>query len=306
FEKYSLDNFSANMQLCSQDLDNFLKKADISKVYWSPKIDGVRCWAIINKRTIPEKEGFRKIGYVKYLSRNNKEFTNFKKFDKSLINIAHTINKKYQIKYPIIIDIEVSSKDKSLSTTMTQLRRINNINPELFIFNVFDIPLDNIGFEKRYKILEDSLRQSENIDKSIKIIPYKKLKNPNQTTIHILKEKMIKSGYEGLVLIDGNLKYQYGKRPVQFVKVKGKDTIDLEIIDIKIGETGTRWENMVSALVCDFNGKKITVAGRIDKNQRREWKENPPIGEKAEIEYKEITKNGNLREPIFVRLREEK
>lgn len=299
-------SIKSQMQLCQSDLNNFLKRASKNNIYWSPKIDGVRCWSVINKRTIPQKGGFRKIGYVTHLSRNNKEFVNFRKFDKDLISAAHIINHRFKIKYPIIIDSEVSTTNQTLSSTMTQLRRIKNMNPDLFILNIFDLAVENIKFQKRHDILEAVFDNNNYED--IKLIDYQKLKDVSESYIHQLKDIMIdKYNYEGIVLVDGESYYNFGSgRSRHCVKLKREHTLDLEIVDVELGKPDTKWEGVVSKLICIFDDKKISVSGRIDYRQRKEWAENPPIGFKAEIKYSEITSNGKLREPIFIRLREDK
>lgn len=301
----TFNNNKSQVQLCQSNLNNFLEKTSENNIFWSPKIDGVRCWAIVNKRTIPQKGGFRKIGYVTYLSRNNKEFINFRKFSKDLISAAHIINHKFKIKYPIIIDSEVSTTNQNLSSTMTQLRRIKNMNPDLFILNIFDLAVENIKFQKRHDILENVF-DNKNY-KDIRLIDYRKLKDVSKSYIHQLKDMMIdKYKYEGIILVDGNSYYNFGGRSKHCVKLKREHTLDLEIIDVELGKPNSKWEGVVSKLICVFDDKKIPVSGRVNYKQRKEWAKNPPIGFKAEIKYSEITSNGRLREPVFIRLREDK
>lgn len=301
---FESNNIETNMQHCTDQINKFLSNVSKDNILWSPKIDGVRTWCVVNKRTIPERNSFRKIADIKYLSRNNNEFRNFNRFNEHIIEMCHIINRNHRIRYPIIFDIEVSSKDKKLSSVMTQIHRINNMDPKLFQFNIFDIAVSGMPFIKRYTILNDAVKNIYN--KDINLIPYKFLRLHEIEEIYSLRDKIIEKGYEGIVLMDKKSFYQFDRRTPVCLKLKSVNTIELPIIDVNIGKKDTKWEGVVSTLVCQLDDKKINISGQIDYKTRQQWAKNPPLNILAEIKYKEITNKGKLRDPVFIRLREEK
>lgn len=112
-------------------------------------------------------------------------------------------------------------------------------------------------------------------------------------------------GYEGLVLKDENALPCNG-RTYAWMKVKAKDTVDVQVTGIKEGKG--KYEGHVGALVCDFNGVDIQVGGGLTDSQREVWFENPNLimGKTVEVEYMEISKYGALRHPRFKLVRGDK
>lgn len=103
-------------------------------------------------------------------------------------------------------------------------------------------------------------------------------------------------GYEGLVLKDEDA-LPFNGRSYAWMKVKSKDTVDVQVTDIKEGRG--KYENCVGALICDFKGVDIQVGGGLTDNQREAWYANPNliIGKTIEVEYMEVSKHGALRHP---------
>ena len=68
-----------------------------------------------------------------------------------------------------------------------------------------------------------------------------------------------------------------------------------------------RWNlipRMVGSLVVDYKGTKVSVGTGFTDEQRVEfYKDTPEI---IEVNYQEVTKDGSLRFPSFVRIREDK
>lgn len=284
-----------SIMTCTENLDSFLRGVkSLSDVLWSPKIDGVNCWGVVHSPTS-----------VTYLSKNKKEFSNFKVFDNTMIDLAQFLNSKFRIKYPIIIESEVASKDKQLSQVMTQLRRLKNVNPDIFRMHVFDLPtLHNKPFRTRYNIL--SLFFKKNKYSNVFILPYYPLKTRTVAGLFSLRDKMIEKRYEGIMLRVGSSTYKFSKSPSKnCCKIKKFKSIEVKIVDIVMGRKGTRIENMVASLVCEYKRKKITVGTGFSDKDRKEFAKNPPIGKMIEIEFTEETPSGALREPRFKKIRED-
>ena len=272
-------------------------------IYWSPKIDGIRTRIIVDKRTIKDKSEFRKIADIKYLSINYKEIPNFKIFDKDIIEICHILNKEYGIKYPIKLDAEASSESKKLSHVMTQFRRIETADPSIFRLNIFDIVINNTPFIKRHNFVKKAIEKVKS--KNILLLPYELFHNFSTDRLDDLVNKMSKFGYEGVILQNSNAEYIYGDT-YYAVKAKKVETVDLKIIGINLGKEDSRLKGKLATFICEYKGKPLNVSGRLDDKDRDEFAKNPPIGKIAEVQFQEETPEGSLRNPIFIRLREDK
>jgi len=296
FETISIEN---QLQHCIENLDLFLKKIDLKNIMWSPKIDGVRVRIIIDKRTIKEKnDNFRKIASIKYFSRNGKEFKNFN-IDDDITEIGHILNRDFGIKYPIMLDMEVTGMSHDIYSVMTQLRRIKNVDPSIFRFYIFDIVLDK-SLEHRQRLLE--LCFSKYAGK-IQKIPFYYFSDFSLEKLNDLVDELHKKGFEGLILFDKNSTYNYG-RTVACCKCKKFRSIELRVIGVKSG-TG-KYSNSLGAFIVEYKGKKISVSGRLSDEEREYYYKHPPIGKIIEIQYQEETPNGYLRKPTFIRFRPDK
>ena len=280
------------VQLCYDDLEYFLKLVGDNEIYYSFKIDGVRCWSVVENN-----------GKVIHLSRNGKEFPNFQKFNEHLVQLAaDLISRSKYYTYPIVFDSEVSSGDKKLMSVMTQLRRLNAIDTSIFIMNIFDIPHENLPFKMRHSILAEIMNNRP--DSNFKVLEYVKLAKNDVNEVNKLASSATKKGYEGLVLTLANLRYIFGGRTRYCCKVKPFKTIDVKVVGILTGSEGEML-NKVTALIGEYKGKQIKIGSGFSMKERELFAKNPPIKKKIEIRYKEETPLGSLLEPRFIRMRED-
>lgn len=287
---YYLFEQKVDAQLSIDDVELFLRKTGGKDILISPKLDGVRCLISISRQK------------VAYYSRNHKEIPNFSVFDEEVQEIADELIKKYKLKYPIILDGEAASTDKKISSIMTQLRRIKNIDTSKLRLFLFDIVLKNTPFKTRHEMIKFGVNSAKT--RLIKRLPYVPFKfNYNELDKKV--NEFVKKGFEGAVLGHANSTYKSGRSSFS-LKVKPYKSIDVPIVDVVRGTKGHTYEGLVIKLIVNYKGKHIPVAGRLDKQTRLEFSKNPPIGQCAEIKYNEITKDGMLRFPVFVRLREDK
>ena len=283
-----LEDIQVNPQLCYEDINKFIEVTNDKDLYWSPKIDGVRCWVIINHD-----------GKIRYVSRNNKEFFNFSVFNKEIIELI----KESRLRLPIIFDCEAASTNKKLNQIMTQLRRINNVDVSKIRLHIFNTPLVGKHFKETHNIVKKSFQGKK--FKYLKYLPYLPFKyTPNK--LESLVNDQVRKGYEGVVLQYGKAIYQFGKRTKWCCKVKKMKTIDLKVIDIEMGKKGSKLEGMMSKFIVDYNGRRLPISGRISNKQRIEFAKNPPINKFIEIRYQEKTPNGSLRITTYIRMRGDK
>ena len=134
--------------------------------------------------------------------------------------------------------------------------------------------------------------------KYIKIIPQIPIKSKKHMK-EFLKQ-VEKKGGEGVVVRDPNTPY-ISKRTSKALKVKSFLDTECQVIGYTKGKG--KYKNMVGALVCRLkNGTIFKVGSGLKDKQRK----NPPkIGSIITFKYKEMTKYGKPRFPVFLRVRKE-
>lgn len=114
---------------------------------------------------------------------------------------------------------------------------------------------------------------------------------------------------EGVMLKDPEGIYQWKRVTIksgEMLKVKPYKTEDLEVTGIYDGEG--KFEGMAGGVVINFNGVAVRCGSGFDDVTREAMAQSPSnyIGKVAEIRYLEVTEDGSLRHPSFLRWREEK
>lgn len=118
-------------------------------------------------------------------------------------------------------------------------------------------------------------------------------------------KQLVNEGWEGVMCIDQNSKYQPGKRVNYSVKLKYRKTTDLLCIDVVAGEIGSKYENSIGALVLqDSTGRVVSVGSGLDDNDRRPELSDYYIGKIIEIEYEQIM--DTYIQPVYVQVRLDK
>lgn len=286
-QKYLTELPEHSLMLCEDDVDKFLKLVNkFSDILVSPKLDGVRAWAMVDKN-----------GNVKFISRKGLEFRNFQILYPEVEKFA----KLTGLQYPIVLDGEVISKDKKFQKLMTQISRHSELDPSIFEFHIFDVVVNGRTLEDRLKLLKKTYM----LDKfeKVNIVPHLSTLTCKEDIEKKRDEYIDKYGYEGLVLKLKDSHYEY-KRSRKWLKVKKFDTLDLKIIGTYPGKG--KHTGKLGGFYVDFKGVKVKVGSGLNDSQRIEFLENNMIGKIIEIKYQEITRDGSLRHPTFIRIREDK
>lgn len=277
------------VMLCIKELPRFLKTArSYRNIYWSAKIDGLRCWNIIDK------------GKVRYFSRNGLEYKNFGVFDEDNLKIYENLKNQFGLRDPVILDSEITTSDKKFRRVMTQAHRIRNVDTSMLESYIFDVALSNKPYIVRYRLLERTIDQNEL--KKVFLLRHYPLNAKNEIEIKRLMMKMVRNGFEGIVLNTMDGPYEFGKRSVHCCKVKPIETIDVKVVGVEYG-TG-RNAGRLGALICEYEGGRVKVGSGYNDKEREEFIKNPP--KVIEIQFKEKTPGGSLREPVFIRVRDDK
>jgi DNA ligase-1 len=293
FKKYIKDLPVFEIMTCQKDIPKFLKLNKNKPYYYSKKKDGVRVICKVFEKHVDS-----------HTSRSGLEYFNFNIFDDDLIYLAKLITEETDLKYPILIDGEAISTGKNFNKVMTQIRKIKDADLSTFKFHVFDLPCDKV-LSDRYKILDRFL--SKNVFQRLDLVEHHLCNLKEQELIDLAKDTFLNgvNGVdEGIVIKVADSIYEWKEHSKYWCKIKPTDTLDLPVIGHELGKIGTRLEGLVGALIVDFKGVEVRVGSGLSDEQRYEFLDNPPSI--IEVEFKEITPDGSLREPTMKRARDDK
>lgn len=291
FRKFFPEIPNHEVALCDKDLEKFKTYCDNdpSLVLVSDKLDGVRTWAFIDKSE------------VRYLSRNGKDYTNFSCFGD---DVAVAIDYISQILFcdpsRIILDGEAIGASRDFEAFVGNARKQEGAETADFEYHVFDFfckDYPDMPLHKRLGVLEAFFEQYG--VRKLRMVSHRKLLH--WSDIDILLEDALKRGEEGLVLKNRKDPYTFG-RSRSWCKVKKRETVDLPVLRVIEGEG--KYEGVLGALVCEYNGTEVKVGSGYTDAQRIEFMTNPP--KMVEVYFQNQTGKGSLRFPIFVRDRFDK
>lgn len=162
-------------------------------------------------------------------------------------------------------------------------------------FNVFDLPLSTVSFERRYQKMQGIF--SQNISSYINLIEQKNIKS-KATLNDWLDDIEIKNG-EGLMLHHKDSLYQHN-RSKHLLKFKKKYDAEAIVIAHLVGKG--KYKNMLGALLMEMpNGIQFKLGSGLSDELRR----NPPvIGSIITYQYYGLTKNNKPRFASYLRIRQ--
>ena len=274
----------------SEDLETFVKKCGGWKkgILGSKKENGVRVWADITG---------------KFISRNGIDFPNFGVFHNDVKLCIEKIADDFEMdEKDIIIDGEMITIDEDFQNQMTQVRRLKNADPSIFLFKIFDFIGPNITFEEKTEYMENILHpilKKNSVSKTM-ILPHHIFYSKAEFKKYFLN--VVSIGGEGVVLKSRHSVYE-NKRSSYWCKVKNFFSGDFKVVGFTIGTKGKN-KGSLKALTIEYNGVKTDVGSGYSEKERKIFlKKQPKL---IEVEYFTITKDGKLFHPTFQRVREEK
>jgi len=252
-----------------------------------PKFDGLRCLIFVSDQ-----------GDARFVSRNGKDMYNTEL-------IAQEI-KKSKCRN-CVIDGEMYAGD--WNTTISVLHTEGEHRAiEKLKFYVFDYLLLSEWESKRTAHLRDRKDRLVGCVKGdTRYVELVQIQIVGQDYEKALKwyGDIVDWGYEGVVLKNLDSEYPFG-RSSGWLKWKPTVTHDVVIVSWEQG-TG-RHVNRLGAFVCNFNGKLVRVGGGFSDLERDKFwlAKESMVGDVLEVKAQEVTKDGALRFPVFVRLRKDK
>ncbi len=163
-------------------------------------------------------------------------------------------------------------------------------------YNVFDVPHENGGLIQRLVKLEYYLKLNQ--ADYLRIV--KQTTCNDEEALFVFLQSVENGGGEGVV-IRNPLSPYIAKRDANNLKVKSFYDAECKVIEHHKGEG--KYKKVLGSLTCKNNeGMTFDIGSGFSDDERK----NPPaIGSKITYKYKELTKNGKPRFPIFLRVKEE-
>ena len=241
-------------------------------------------------------------GDVEMLSRNGKAETGYEHIREQVHALREPFMRMGVIRYD-----EVLVLDGELMFGMFGSRKAQEANADYVIFDVLSM---REWSEKRCSrpqhLRASQVKAAVAFSMQHNLLFEEAYIAEHQGHIDWLYERVLEAGGEGVMVKDMSAPYVWD-RSKNWLKMKPVEDVDLVVIDayegLKESTKGT-----LGGLVVDFNGVRVDVGNGYSKKQRQEWWPDYShlVGRTIEIKYTEVTPDGSLRFPRFVKVREDK
>ena len=264
-----------------------IKRVKGDEVYVEPKLDGIRCLAIVEK------------GEAKLFTRAGKLISNF----------DGTVGKELAQLRDGCYDGEIMSVD--FRELMRQVNRKEDKDISQVYFAVFDY-INLKEWHAKKSSTPCSVRKEQIKNQLLTVGKFKYLRMVRFRTIKATEENFKKEhdywvgkGEEGIMIKDISAPYEF-KRDWSVMKYKAFFDVDVRIKDLLEG-TG-KHSGKLGSFVIDYKGKEVKVGSGLTDSLREElWIDRDKhVGRLIEVRYQEETPDGSLRFPTFVCFRNDK
>jgi len=259
--------------------------ADKDFVFVEPKLDGIRCFAIV------------KNGEARLFARSGKLIPNF----------DNTIGTALAQLGDGCYDGELMGED--FVSLMRQAYRKEDVDVSNTYLALFDyLPLEEwennetvMTCEDRYCLLCDRLARL----RSDYIQVVERHQAEEYPHIKQLHDRFVGLGFEGAMIKDPYAPYKFGRG---YEVMKFKEFHDVDLIIEGLDEGTGRHKGRLGAVVVDYKGTEVKVgSGFSDELRQAVWDDpNGFICRMIEVRYQEVTPDGSLRFPTFVCFRNDR
>lgn len=272
-----------------------------------PKLDGMRVVVFVAPN-----------GEVEIKSRGGREIS-------SLNFVKNQFSELRTMSYPdqaVMFDAEVISGSFNDTVSLIKKKEQDAKAATIYLFDVLTFyvkedsnvgailqSIENDGHNDKLcrrldmlKIAKTSIKESPDQFSNISILNDYEMANDENDVMQAYARFKV-DGYEGAIVKDLQAPYEF-KRSKGWQKVKPSETHDLEVTGVQEG-TG-KYVGHLGALIVDMNGVRLNVGTGFSDNDRSElWRmRDDLIGRIVEVEGHEMTPDGSLRHPRFVRFRD--
>lgn len=263
------------LPMLAKTYKDFKHKIDWTNAYIQPKLDGMRCLAIINGED------------VKLISRQGKEIT----------TVPHIVNAlKGYTNGSCILDGELYCHGIGFQNNMKLIKKNRPGETEKIQYWVYDIISDKPFAERHDTIQLDVLANPL-------VVPVTTHKLIDEDKLKDYHKKAIGLGFEGSIIRWGDAGYKIDGRSENLLKYKDFQDIALKIKDIVPSEQRPSWGQPIFEL----KGKEFSAGMKYSHEEREEFLTNKHkyIGKTAELRFFEYSDEGIPRFPVMVGIRED-
>jgi DNA ligase-1 len=281
--KEEAENKKVIAPMLAKDYKKEFKKVKWTQgVYIQPKLDGMRCLAII------------KDGKVKLQSRDGKDI-----MITGGNSMQHIVDELSKIETNCILDGELYIHGLSFQENMKLIKKKRENSSDIK-YNVYDI-VDEGNYSVRKDIIHETIKNLDN-NKVVQVFG-------NYTTVKaalkLIHEDNLSEGYEGSIIRYGDVGYKMS-RSSNLLKYKNFLDIKAKLIDVVPGEQ--KIDRGVPVLKCIkgehgvITGTEFRAGARLSHDEKIDLLKNKGnyIGRTCEIRFFEVTDDGNPRFPVLV------
>jgi len=145
---------------------------------------------------------------------------------------------------------------------------------------------------------------SRQLDK-MSFVEWNEFTHPSYETLASERDRYVSKGYEGVMIKDADAPYIFDRS--NFI-LKLKPFKDMDGVIVGFYEGKNRHVGRLGGVEVSFNGVVTRVGGGFSDLQREElWRDRAAlVGRMVEVQYQDVTKDGVLRFPVFIRFRPDK
>lgn len=236
----------------------------------------------------------------------------------------------------IVLDGEMMSEEGFNETSGALRRKGEDANVRFHIFDMLSwAEFDAMGavevpYVDRRRRVMDLVQVAKHLGDRLTITELRVARSHDE--IQQIYQEHRAAGHEGSMVkkLDG---FYHKKKSHEWQKIKAEDTEDLPVVGVFQGEVGGKYENTIGGLIVERNSVEVRVSGISDADRAEMWSLwlktcaavdlDPKVGYKGvtlplngtpgsllgrliEVEYHEVTPDGSLRHPRFIRWRDDK